>query len=382
MALPYDASVLESVKTFETGSFIFRANFIMAKQPAFNELSLTPLGAGDLIDRAVRLYRRHFITLIRISAPPVIVTATGSLMLTLGTRSRNEAGAALLLLFGFLIWMSGVLLNLIVMGGAARNLITHLLWNEPFSARTTYRNVRARFGGLLGAALIVAIWIFIAFILAVFVWALVIQLFIFGRYTVAGVESWFATVLVVVWVLGVTFLALLLFFLMVKFMAYVPQVLMVEGRGVFDSIGRSFSLARGNLRRLMAMFIFYWFATYSALWILLFPLGVYGWLQGINVSPWYSITWPTWYLIGYNVITQLSAILLVPVWMLGLSLMYVDERVRQEGYDIELMAARELQMPNLYAQTTGYPQTAFRQPGAYAQAPAQYYSPGQTRGLR
>ncbi|HKC65666.1 MAG TPA: hypothetical protein VKB86_18640 [Pyrinomonadaceae bacterium] len=352
----------------------------MATQLAFNELSLTPLGAGDLIDRAVRIYRRHFVTLIRISAPPVIVTALGSLMLTIASRSRNEASAGLLLLFGFLVWMSGVLLNLIVMGGAARNLITHLLWNEPFSARTTYRNVRARFGGLLGASIIVAIWIFIAFILAIFVWALVIQLFIFGRYTVAAVESWFATVLVVVWVLAVTFLALLLFFLMVKFVAYVPQVLMVEGRGVFDSIGRSFSLARGNLRRLMGMFIFYWFATYSALMILIIPLMWYGAAHGININPSRANTWPMWFAIGYNVITQLSAILLVPVWMLGLSLMYVDERVRQEGYDIELMAARELQMPNLYAQTPSYPQTAFRQPTAYAQAPAQYYWPGETQG--
>src|SRR5919199_1007386 len=156
----------------------------MATPVAFNELSLTPLGAGDLIDRAVRLYRRHFVTLIRISAPPVIITAAGSLMLTLSGRSRNQASAALLLLFGFLIWMSGVLLNLIVMGGAARNLITHLLWNEPFSARTTYRNVRARFGGLLGAAFIVSIWIFIAFILALLFMVLMIQIFIFGRYTV------------------------------------------------------------------------------------------------------------------------------------------------------------------------------------------------------
>ena len=35
-----------------------------------NELALAPLGAGDLIDRAVRMYRRHFLTLIRIAAPP------------------------------------------------------------------------------------------------------------------------------------------------------------------------------------------------------------------------------------------------------------------------------------------------------------------------
>jgi len=34
--------------------------------------------------------------------------------------------------------------------------------------------------------------------------------------------------------------------------------------------------------------------------------------------------------------------------MLGLSLLYVDERVRHEGYDIELMAARQLgELPNI-----------------------------------
>jgi hypothetical protein len=38
----------------------------------------------------------------------------------------------------------------------------------------------------------------------------------------------------------------------------------------------------------------------------------------------------------------MSTILLTPVWMLGLSLLYVDERVRHEGYDIELMASRHL----------------------------------------
>src|SRR5918911_4052571 len=144
----------------------------MATQAAVNQLSLVPLGAGDLIDRAVRLYRRHFVTLIRIAAPPVIITTLGSLMATVGGRSRRlTAGTLLLILIGFLIQVGGMLLNMMVMGGAARNLITHLLWNEPFSARTTYRNVRARFGGLLGASVIVAFWLFLAMFLALFAWA-------------------------------------------------------------------------------------------------------------------------------------------------------------------------------------------------------------------
>ena len=36
-------------------------------------LSVTPLGAGDLIDRAVRFYRAHFRVFIFMAAPPVIV---------------------------------------------------------------------------------------------------------------------------------------------------------------------------------------------------------------------------------------------------------------------------------------------------------------------
>ena len=357
----------------------------MATPLPVNQLSLAPLGAGDLIDRAVRLYRRHFSTLIRIATPPVVVSAVGSVLMTFGSRParpQDLSGAdVLMVLFGFLLWAGGVLLNIIVMGGAARNLITNLLWNEPFSARTTYRNVRARFWSLLGASVVVIFWIGMALFVTFIAYVLAIQIFLIGGYAVVGVRnSWLAYVVVIVWVLAVTFLALLLFFAIVKYIAYVPQVLMVEGRAVFDSVGRSFTLAKGNLRRLMAMFLFHLFATYSALMILIIPLMWYGYLQGVQILPNMSVTWPMWYAIGYSVITQASAILLAPVWMLGLSLMYVDERVRQEGYDIELMAARQLApLPNSY----GAPNAPYAaaQP-AYATPQAQYNPPGSTLGLR
>ena len=76
--------------------------------------------------------------------------------------------------------------------------------------------------------------------------------------------------------------------------------------------------------------------------LLLVPLSWYGYLHGINPSPFDAERWPGWYSIGYQVVAQLSSIFLAPVWTLGLSLLYVDERVRHEGYDIELMAARQL----------------------------------------
>jgi hypothetical protein len=140
---------------------------------------------------------------------------------------------------------------------------------------------------------------------------------------------------------------LILFFLLAGRMAYVPQAMLVEGRSVGSAIGRSFSLASGNVRRLMAMTLFTFFATHSALAILAVPLIWYGWINGVHLS-FFGQEWPMWYSIGYEVIAQCSHILLAPIWMLGLSLLYVDERVRHEGYDIELVAARQLPpMPEL-----------------------------------
>jgi hypothetical protein len=38
-----------------------------------SKLSLAPLGAGDLIDRTVRFYRRNFWTFVWIAAPPIVI---------------------------------------------------------------------------------------------------------------------------------------------------------------------------------------------------------------------------------------------------------------------------------------------------------------------
>src|SRR4030095_16516091 len=134
-----------------------------------NDLHLVPLGAGDLIDRSVRLYRRHLFTLMRIAAPPVIITAIGWVLWTVGKREIFSAPTTpSLLLYGFLIFASLVLIicghifSLIVMGGASRNLVTHLLWNEPVLVRSTYAAVRSRFWSLLGATLMMVMWLVMA----------------------------------------------------------------------------------------------------------------------------------------------------------------------------------------------------------------------------
>jgi len=320
------------------------------------ELSIAPLGAGDLIDRAVRLYRRHLMVLIRIAAPPVFVSAVGSVMWTIAWRgfmatpSTAELIAYVLLtIVSLTLILGGRIFSLIVMGGASRNLVMHLLWNEPVSVRTTYAAVRSRFWSLLGASLIMMIWVSVSVSIGFFGWYMVVIFVSLGAFFLASwAPIWMSALVGVIGFLGATALALWLFFFVVGRIAYVPQAMLVEGKRVFEAVSRSFSLAKGNVRRLMAMSLFVTFTTYSALMILVIPLGWYGYISGVDPSPFGASQWPAWYAISYSIIEPLSQILLAPVWMLGLSLLYVDERVRHEGYDIELMASQHLPpMPQL-----------------------------------
>jgi len=312
-----------------------------------SQLPLAPLGAGDLIDRAVRLYRRHLFVLIRTAAPPVIIVAAGWILFSISARrvfATTETSD--LVLYGLLttlslgLMLAGYLFMLIVMGGATRTLVAHLLRNEPVTARATYTAVKARFWGLLGASTIVMIWISASSMAAFMGAYMVLIIFILGSVLFATVIPWLMPIVMLIGTLISIVLGLWIFFLTVGRVAYVPQVMLVEGKSVFAAVGRSFSLARGNVRRLMAMTLFTTFATYSALMILAIPLGWYGYLHGVN--PLNSAQWPAWYAVANSVLGPLSSIVLTPVWMLGLSLLYVDERVRHEGYDIELMAARQL----------------------------------------
>jgi len=313
-----------------------------------NQLQIAPLGAGDLIDRAVRLYRRHLFVLIRTAAPPVIIAAAGWIVFSISAPrifKTEETSSLLWYLLASLaalgVILGGYLLTLVVMGGATRTLVAHLLRNDPVTARATYSAVRARFWGLLAASVVVMIWIGISSVVALGVWQVILSsISAVVLLLISTAPPWVPVVLFILAVLVSTPLAIWLFFFIVARVAYVPQVMLVEGKGVFESFSRSFSLARGNVRRLMAMTMFTTFAAYSALMILLVPLGWYGYLSGID--PWNSSQWPVWYSIAYSSLGPLSSILLTPVWMLGLSLLYVDERVRHEGYDIELMAARQL----------------------------------------
>lgn len=284
------------------------------------------------------------------SVPPVLVSAVGAVLWAVGVGGVGVTDSSALLAVyvavagaGLLLQLVGTLFYVMVMGGATRTLVAHLLSGEAVTVRAVYRSVRERFWRLVGAGLVVGFWMGVTGTVAAFVWfvlvltaSLVVSVLGFGL----GLPEWAVGVAALGLMLLAAFATLAVFFYLGGLLAYVLQAMMVEGRGVFEAVNRSTKLARRHLRRLATVFFFTTFASISAWMLLVTPLIYVGVAEGYSLNPWSASEAPVWYRIGFQVMWQASSILLAPVWMLGLSLLYIDERVRQEGYDIELAAAR------------------------------------------
>ncbi len=358
------------------------------------DLSLAPLGAGDLIDRAVRFYRKYFWTFVLIAAPPVIVGSVISVAWSLAGRgifslSADEMSAEYAFYFLFvwlgtlIIWLVETIATLVVMGGASRNFVRHLLFGEPITFRETYRSVWTRLGGLIFASTIITVVLGTAGLAVLYFGMLIALLVVAAIVAVLGQVPIIAFILSMIIGLGIIFATFWLFFLIASRVAYVPQIMLVEGQGVFSAIGRSAGLAGGNVLRLGALFIFTSVAAYSALALFYVPLTWYASANGVELMPFGSEMVPAWYEVASKLIWQVSLILMTPVWMIGLCLLYIDERVRTEGYDLELMAAARLgeipSVPHSYSNPLqpALASTVFASPGDGTKR-----SPIETLGLR
>ena len=314
-----------------------------------DSFSIQPLSAGDIIDRAARLYRRDFLALLRIVLAPSLIAYLGTIAWAVGTQSFSltRGGDQFLLSFlllttGFVLFLVGKVCFFVVLGGTSRAMVNHFLDGSPLRAREVFRAVRERFWSLLGATVLVMLLLFVFFIALYVIAVLGVLIYSFSTAWVARDLPVWAQVIFHVF-FGVLFLVSLLTLALLIYgrLIYIPQALMVEGKGVFSALSRSFTLAGGNLFRLAAIFLFWSYIVFSVYLLLLIPLNWYAYLNGVDINP-FGAQKPLWYLVSQQTLTQVSEILLAPIAVLSFTILYIDSRVRKEGFDLELLANRRL----------------------------------------
>ncbi|MDX2034056.1 MAG: hypothetical protein SF339_25505 [Blastocatellia bacterium] len=323
------------------------------------------MSAGDIIDRAVRLYRKHFLVLLRIVLGPSLVAYAGAIMFSIGYRNFSTmrgdtrvAATTALMLAGAACWIAGKLIFYAVLGGSSRSLVAHFFNGREILARDVYRAVRERIWGLLGSMVVIVMMFGMVAMMLMFVEGILFMIIgAIGVYVFPLVPEWMQIVLSILTGLTTVGVALFSFLLVYSRLVYVPQILMVENKPVSSSISRSFSLAAGEMRRIGAVILFWIYVAWS-LWVLLTaPVGIYADSIGVDISPFNQAA-PLWYGIANQTIAQVSEILIAPIAMLGFTLLYLNSRVRKEGYDVELLANRVLAPPpriEMPVVTTGYP---------------------------
>ena len=141
--------------------------------------------------------------------------------------------------------------------------------------------------------------------------------------------------LIVVWGLASVpaFICLMVWFWVRVYYLPVPA-LMLERVGVFGAIGRGFASTRRQFWRTFGIALLTLLVVGIASNVLAFPIGIVGQVLTVAVGSQYALL----VLVITQALSQvISAAFVTPFTSAVTSLQYLDQRMRKEAYDVELM---------------------------------------------
>lgn len=312
-----------------------------------NIAALEPISTGDIIDRAVRLYRRNFAALISVVAVPSLIGYLASTMfwfgyskLIFGITTGPSLSAILMVAIGSAFYPVWYMALLTAIAGMSRVVGDHVVLGETITFRKCLNAIRRRLGDVLLMGLLaiaIAIGLYTVFSVVVFAVAMIFLVVI----AVAGaagpggaLPEWFVGIVVGVALLGLLIGTIILLLAILSRVIFLPQVVMIEGSSAGNALGRAFRLGAGNWYKLGGIGLFAYFVTGSLLAALTLPFIAVLYVTGsLNES---LLASPAW-MIFYSAFGEITNVLVLPIWIVAFTLLYFDSRVRKEGYDVELL---------------------------------------------
>ncbi|MFN2521419.1 MAG: hypothetical protein ABR525_10290 [Candidatus Limnocylindria bacterium] len=286
--------------------------------------ALRPLGVGDVIDRAITIYRRRPLLFIALAAVPSLALGIGSALLGLAiTRALAPVGplltpgatdpaaltrvataisgiAAFLVIFVVMAVVVGAVQSgALVDAAAARYLARQSTIGSSFRAglRASLRLIGS---GLLGVLAVLVLWTLLIIAMAV-------------------IQNGAAIALLAIFGVVATF------FLLASWLI-APAVATLEGTGPLSTLRRSWHLSSGHRWRVLG---------------LLFLLLVLQVILGVLLSTVLLATVvadPTVRTVLQQVANLAVSILWAPIQWATFTVLYYDLRVRKEAFDLQLAA--------------------------------------------
>ena len=292
---------------------------------------LRPMSTGELMDRTLVLYRRNFKLFVGIASlgPATYLLfqllTVGSASVQAGAPNRVNPFSAASLGFGFLAGFLIMLAGMAIAHGATVRAVAAVHLGFPITIVEAYRSLKGKIWRIIGVFVCMGLLAAVVMTVAVFVVVMAIvairALFIGSRNSPQ--IAVFAAFLVFVPILVVGISA------MVVWVRYALAIAccVVEDLGVVRSIKRSAALSKGSRFRI--------FLIYLVFVLLAFLLAAA--LGGLAGGFGTLISNVTVRLILIYLASFIAGVLTGPLATIGIALVYYDERVRKEAFDLQLM---------------------------------------------
>ena len=254
--------------------------------------ALRPLSTGELLDRTFSLYRSHFGLFVGIFALPYLVVLAFRLVGLVFQSPTPQISNILM----NLVWSMGALFLILIVSAASQAAavvaVSNLHLDRPASVMDSFSTVKGEIPGVIGVSLLVGMASGVAFF----------------AFIVPGV------LLLIMWSLAVP-----------------SRVL--EHRSVTDSMSRSMELTKGSRGRIFVIGLLIFVLSIGVSWLLQWPILIAAGFSMKTGIQRMAIGWQVAALVAEFV----SRSLVGALGTIALSLVYYDQRVRKEAFDLQLM---------------------------------------------
>ena len=305
------------------------------------DLALRPMSTSQVLDRTFSLYRQNFVLFAGIAAFPPAVLMIGQLLLLLVTRPFDQANPAspdparFGAVMGGMIAGGGILWALYLAGyafatGATVYAVSRVHLGYPTTIGESYRLIKSYFWRILGIVFLVALSLGIVIFIAALFFIVPMAIGIAGGRSGfgAGVGLVGALLGFLVMSAGVVFVI----YASTKFSLSVPACVL-ENQGVIDSMKRSWSLTEGTVLRLILVIILAAVIAWIVSMVLSIPYFVGVGLMVTRKNPSGLLPFVAWQYVAQFLASCLAG----PIGTIAPALIYYDQRVRKEAFDLQLM---------------------------------------------
>jgi hypothetical protein len=256
--------------------------------------ALRPLSTGELLDRTFSLYRNHFVLFVGIFAlPHLCVLAFQCFTFALQAPVNNARNVLVTSVFGLIAL---VLTTVVAAAAQAATVVAvsqvHL--DRPASVMDSFSRVKHQIVGVIGLSLKVGFFVGL--------WCLL--------FIVPGILK------AMEWSLAV-------------------PAKVLEDKSASDAMSRSSELTQGNRGRIFVIWFLFVVLSIGVSMLFQWPIEIGARAGGRNISSLRNVA------VGWQVAsviaTFLSECLVGPLITIAFALVYYDERVRKEAFDLQLM---------------------------------------------